>query len=507
MSLSVPNSRFNYSLKIITLFYVLIPSILFIHNWVIQPFSIVCNLCIISTLLFILYKEFTNQAKESYNIFNFKTLISATVVSFTLCFISGAGEFVPQFYDYLLHNAKFNLLTTENWPIYNANRDVYMCYYLGYYIVPSGLGKWFDLSLVKYISFIWLWIGLLLSMLWIHLLFKELSLAKRVLASIMIWSGCYVAIIFPALEVLLHRPSFIGSNSVFFGTNEMMLHYSSILKSVVEGPQHAITAILGGAMFLALGCSPSQIKLFSLFTIATLFWSPFVTIGLAPFVIYCYYLYLVEKGLIEFIKKELPTLLLAFIGFLPLVLYTLGSSATDMKSNRFFLHTSDPHPLLSYLLFVGVSIGIWFVFFGKRLFYLNSPMVWISIVSLLVLSFFQIGYFNDLNNRASVPGLLIIGLSITSILLDNESYKTKNKFLIMGLLFWVLNTGSTLKYVINTLKSISLEPINTISDPYLSYGDNDYYNFMEKLYTQNSAEVIKQYSLNRESIFQKYLLK
>ncbi|WP_307144175.1 hypothetical protein [Siphonobacter sp. SORGH_AS_1065] len=382
-----------------------------------------------------------------------------------------------------------------------------MCYYLGYYLVPSGLGKWFGLDSVKYISFAWLWFGLFLSLLWIHQIFRSFNLFKRTVATFMIWSGAYVAVMIPVLEKLFDKPSFLGSNSVFIGRGEMMLHYSSILKSVVEGPQHAITAILGGALFMALGCTSASVGIFSLFTIGSLFWSPFVSIGLAPFTLYTYYLYVTERGFIAFMKKQLPMLVMMLIGFLPLVLYTLGSSATQMDSNRFFTHTTASYPILLYGLFIVVSAGIWILFFRKRLFELDAAMVCISYGTLSVLALFQIGYFNDLNNRASVPSLFIIGISIIHLILKSSFNRPVNYLLLAGLAFWLLNTASIFTYLYQTFITVNKAPENTISNPYNRHTNNDYYDYMEILYPMNSQEVIKQYSLNSESIFQKYLLR
>ncbi|MBE9466088.1 hypothetical protein ACFP1I_29970 [Dyadobacter subterraneus] len=432
-------------------------------------------------------------------------LISSLLISLVLSYFSEFGGFNYQSYDYQAHNFKFNLLATQPLPLYDEKRDIYMCYYLGYYIVPSLLGKITSISFIKFFAFVWTWFGLLLSFSWIQVRFKNLKNRQRILISLLIIFGSYVSVLLPALGKLLAGAVNFQNNSILINGKFVLNQLPIFSKSLSEAPQHTLPAILGTCFFLAAVTNVKYFFPFAVFIFSSFFWTPFTTVGLSLFCLY-FFIKGFRQDKFRFVFSAAILGILLLIAFYPVIAFLLGSDATSMESNLFIWQTGSSVWPLYYALYLFGFFGIWFIFFKKDLLKFDKELLLVSFLTFALLGLVQVGHFNDLNTRASIAAQIVLGTSIAYAFITGSREKEKNSWLILAALFLAVNSLSFVKFYYERLFTLDMGTINTIEHPAIAeYGDN-YYDFLENGYG-NGKEVVQQYSLKKGSIFEKYLLK
>lgn len=148
----------------VSIVYLLIPNIIYYLYWV-NP---VVAFTGIPLLLYIFCKNTFQENGFCKTLIHLKDLCIACIAAFALTFSSGITGFAFQTMDHWCHNAKFQDLLQNDWPLrFPANRPV-MAYYFGYYLVPAAFSK-----LAGHISsaaiLIWTSTGIALGLLWICL--------------------------------------------------------------------------------------------------------------------------------------------------------------------------------------------------------------------------------------------------------------------------------------------------------------------------------------------------
>jgi hypothetical protein len=123
----------------------------------------------------------------------------------------------------------------------------------------------------------------------------------------------------------------------------------------------------------------------------------------------------------------------------------------------------------------------------------------------MIISLLQMGYYNDLNIRSSVVPQMVFGLAIVFALIAQFDSLPKKRLLILGIVFWGLNSVSPVKFYYDRFFILSGQR-NTIENPHVPGLGDTYYDLMEKAYEANGKEVVRQYSLRRGTFFEKYLL-
>ncbi|MCF0056465.1 hypothetical protein [Dyadobacter sp. CY356] len=494
------------NLAIVTLLYITLPTYFFLYFWVNSNYSIVSIITLTAVIIFSIYK--TNDKKpDSIQLpFSLKpVLLFSFIISLTLSYFSEFGGFNYQSYDYQAHNFKFNLLATQSLPLYDQDHDVYMCYYLGYYIIPSLLGKISSLHFIKGFAFIWTWFGLFLSFSWIQIRFKDLKNRQRILISILIIFGSYVSVLLPALSKLLSGALNFQNNSVLINGKFVLNQLPVFSKSLSEAPQHTLPAILGTCFFLVAITDLKYFYAFAVFIFSSFFWTPFTTIGLSLFCLYFVYVGF-QRDQFRFIITAAIFGCLLLTAFYPVIAFLLSSAATSMESNLFIWQAGSSVWPLYYLLYLFGFFGIWFIFFKKRLLEFDRALLLIAFITFALLGLVQVGHFNDLNTRGSIAAQLVLGTSVAYAFLAGSRSKVKNIRMIAAALFLAVNTLSFVKFYYERLFTLDMGSINTIEHPEVSELGDNYYDFLEKGYS-NGKEVVQQYSLKKGSIFEKYLLK
>ena len=496
-------------LSIFSLVYILLPSFIFLASWVSRPVSILAIGLIMIAFFYATRKIRFDGLDNHGNLYvlNRSLIIRSGGFSLVLCLISEFGLSPYQSYDYMAHNYKFNLLACQELPLFDVEKGIYACYYFGFYIVPSMFGKIFGLASIQYFSFIWIWIGLWLSFIWINIRLEFESI-KPIYSKYGIWillilTGSFVNSILPLYDFFIHD-DFVSNNAVDLTNNFVLNQVPVFTRNLSESTQHSIPAILGISIFLVIFKNRDSAFYGILFLLGTLFWSPFSTIGLFLFVLLKILKQLFDKP--SRIYSIVAFSLISLLGFLPIIIFFLSSNSTSMASNKFIWQVDIASWPFYYALYVFSFIGVWFFLLGRKIFFFDKEALIVSVVIFLVLGLVQMGHYNDLNIRASIPAQIVLGLSVILVLMRDFELLTI-RFLIV-LVFFVVNSFSVWKFYYERFFVLSDgQKMNTIESPVVPEYGNNFFDFMRNAYSENGEEVVKQYSLRKGSLFEKYLLK
>lgn len=491
-------------LTVLTLLYISIPSVLFMFFWLKPIFAITSFIGYIIAFAITISELHSRDAENSIELN--KIVKTSLILGLCICSLSEFGLFEYQSYDYLVHNYKFNILATQPLPVYDPGKDTYMCYYLGFYLIPSLLGKYTSLALTKYYFFIWSTIGVSLTFAWIQIKFIEFGTLKRLIVCLSLLIGSYVSICYPLIKSIFPWVNSIDTNGVHIAQNFVLNQVPVFTRSLSESPQHTIPCILAISFLLAVWENKSYLFSILFFLPATLFLTPFATIGMLPFVAVPLFKYLKELTTSSFTRSFLFVFVMT-LAYLPMLFFITGSEATDMKSNMAIWNSGSKNWLFYYVFYLLSTYGIWFLLFGRDLLSFDRKMMTVAAVFAVLLSLFQIGYYNDLNIRSMLCVQLVFGLSVAYILVSKINSKVKmTKLISLGFLFWIANSASTIKFYYDRAFVLKGER-NSIENPHVSGYGNDYYDLLRQAYKDNGAEVVKQYSLKKGSIFEAYILK
>jgi hypothetical protein len=93
-----------------------------------------------------------------------KNLLLILTVAFVWTLLVGVGGVLPQSSDYLKHNLLLHDLTSANWPVTysQTSGETFLCYSLGYYLVPALGGRLVGTDIIPAIQFVWTFTGLFL---------------------------------------------------------------------------------------------------------------------------------------------------------------------------------------------------------------------------------------------------------------------------------------------------------------------------------------------------------
>ena len=329
--------------------------------------------------------------------------------------------------DWIKHRALFLDLARGSWPVYQPYwlsellvffpegveiSGLLLRYYLGYYMVPGLLGKWFGVAALNWAVPIWTWCGIALMAL---LFTRGLSAWKAVaaVAILIFFSGMDIVTltIFEGLEWF--EPSFAWSGwpRISLGPADighvdywefLDVRYSSHMIGLMWVPQHFIAGGLYVLLLVQLRRQRRFLAVSGVVVGASIFWSPFVAVSLLPMVV----VLLKENGIRPFLRWQ--NLLLSLPLVVLLITY-LSSGTKDMRRNWLLENTALEYVMGSlpatYLLEF-LILAILLVLLRPRL--LREPFFIACLVTLLLLPWYSYGRNNDLVLRVSIPPLFLL---------------------------------------------------------------------------------------------------
>lgn len=343
----------------------------FLSPWIAVPSCIL--------ILRVLYADFR---KISFVSPDYRAVLCTFGIAAIWTVLSGAIPPLSPNWDWAKHFALLELLTDSTWPV--EQKSEFLRYSVAYYLVPAALAKLIGANSVHWLVGFWTLLGAWLALL---LMTSDQPLKRVLIASV-------VFVFFSGLDVI--GTWITGYSMGPIGHIEWWARWWE-LPSQTTGffwaPQHALAAWIG------LGLIFSGSRHSALILVAVSLWSPFVAVGLIPFIIFWNGGFLLPLLTVEnFVCALLE---------LPIASYLLSGTGDVQKDfiwnvpgftwNRFALFL-----LLEWGLLV---CALWYA--GA-----NHRKLVIIVSTLLLACIVSIGGADDMLMRASAPALT--GLAVLS---------------------------------------------------------------------------------------------
>ena len=317
--------------------------------------------------------------------------------------IIGVGGVFPQTFDYMKHNLLFHDLTTMPWPL-NYPHDGgsnYLCYGLGYYLVPAAGGCLLGAGTVPGLTFLWTFAGLVLFFYWAATLTTS---PVKTLAAILFFATTGVLwLVFkrhglPGLISPDGLETRLLNNGLYFNYNDSFTRFD-------YQPQHALASWLGAALMLEQLWRRSSPRGVVFLWAACLLWSPMTCLGLL----------LISPATLRRVRWldyfEPVNLLGGGVLIVIMGIYFQGHLALS-DSGFIWKFSTGLEWLYFYALFVGLTLSplLFMVLFEQKYRVLGEwrPLFFTAAAALVLLPLYKIGFAGDLRLQASAPALLIL---------------------------------------------------------------------------------------------------
>ncbi|MGH8509362.1 MAG: hypothetical protein ACREVH_11695 [Gammaproteobacteria bacterium] len=360
--------------------------------------------------------------------------------------VAGAGGWGFQDTDWLKHNSILRDLITKPWPvIYEIqNERLMLTYYIAYQLPAAFAGKLLGWQAANHVLFLYTTIGLCLAALWMWLLTE----AKWwwFIITFLAFSG--MDIIGQLISTLYQAPSTADGVRVLIDRIGALQHlewwsgwgfaqFSSNAALIVWVPNQAIAGWLLTSLVLndaKVGCLHMTGLLY--LGLCTL-WTPFVTLGLIPFVVAIAFSHLREQHFSYHGLRQLvswPNVTGLFVGIIVATYlagrfedYALPVDLGKIYQERVtltFLRIPELF-VVRYALFVALEFaalhGLLYLYLmlqREPLFIKLRGLLLLSSGILFALPFLNWGWNNEPAMRTSIPALFVTALVTIRVLSD-----------------------------------------------------------------------------------------
>ena len=477
------------TLKISTITYLLIPSVLFLLTWIHLWIGIPCVLFIGFYTWITLRENIIDVNRTSLSL---STIFLCLFISIALNFVLGIGEFRPQTYDFQANNYKYYDLITHQLPVYYSEQDTYLCYYTGYYLPTALLAKFFGIETCRYFSFAWSVLGMWLVFLWIST-FSRKNIVGLLIITLFFANAWFV------IKLLMNFEYFQDYLKPYYiQLNQFKLITSPLIKNYAWATQHTIPACLGVCVLLDNFKTKADLKYLLLMLLSTMFWSPLTAVGLFPFVVF-YFLKNAKNLFSIILINDLVLMAILVMSFIPLLLYFISTEGIHVNNTEFIWQTGVKSWWILYLLYAFSNFIIWGLFLNYS--QNQYKILWkIAVIFPCLIAIYRIGIYNDFNIRVSFPSFFILSILVGISVVENLKLKSWISVGVLGLI--VVNSLANLNHIKNTFDYDKL--LTTIEEPFI-FNAKNMLEFQKVAYGDESA--VLEYSLKKNSVFEKYFLK
>lgn len=419
----------------VTLGYLALPIFLFGFGWLRLPWAMGCAV-VVGCGLWLTVVDFRQEAlaqevRSWWQMVTWRGIAVTVALCLGLILISGVGGYGYQTGDWAKHEILLKDLVDYPWPVFYDYYGVAigLVYYVAYYLPPALLGKLGGIFLANQALVVWTLAGLILSVFWFALLIKR-SLVVG-LSFFLLFSGLssigFLLRFYTPFELLAGAPDL---NTAPWQTHPALWaavwQYSPHVRGLFWVPQHVLPGwLITGLVLFILETTTTRRSLLFLWALSAL-WSPFVTIGLAPFFL-ADLLPRPQSHLADRLRVYLSLANgcgLVLFGLMAVYYATKVTPITPVLNQgmRIGLSLAELAPrdgwlrvLLSYLLFCLLEFGVYFLL-DRGNAVKNRPTLrwsyWLVLLWLAGLPLLVLGQHNDLTMRASIPALFFVAVMV-----------------------------------------------------------------------------------------------
>jgi hypothetical protein len=435
----------------LSLFYLALAQVIFFVGWLKWYLALFC-VALVVLPLFTSIREIDQivgleQKQPDRALFGVHHIILVILVSALLLSVSGIGGYGYQDTDWLKHNAILKDLIEQPWPVVYefGGQDVPLVYYVACYLPAALVGKLGGWSLANQALLVWSWIGLVLAVLWFLVLNRRV--AFTVVLLFVMFSGLDVIgqLISRSIVVAL-RPE-VAQVLRWDHIEQWSIgwQYSSNATLLFWVPNQALSGwIVSGLLTYTI--LRSLQRRYSLFYCSlVVLWSPFVTVGLFPYLLVEF---LLQDGtLVKRLKRYVSVpnfcglVLLMVIGlFYSAKLYPVSPLLTsDIPSGFSLSFAPDNEAKAIGLVMILVFCLLEFGLYGILVYSINQDwnvkakaLLVTTLICLSLLPFFRYGGSNDFVMRVSIPALFVLAVFLGQAL-HNQSPDVLKRIMLMVL--------------------------------------------------------------------------
>ncbi len=436
--------------------YLILPICIFFLGW------LNIFLGIILSLLFVCfgYRIYSILKVEDNKLIKKKNLIYWIISIFLICiwvYFSGIGGFSYQNDDFWARNAIFRDLINYDWPvIYDLSIEpeyvtnllgtgkVAFSYYYIFWLPVALVSKLFGLSwtISNYLLYVYVVLGLLLSLYFINRKFKKCSYVALILF-----------ICFSGLDVVrfVIRNSMLPTIEHIEWYGDFYYQYSSNTTQLYWVFNQSVMVWLIMSMFINIDNHKYTLALCAL----TFAYSPWAMIGLLPYM------------LVVFIKNIRASINMVNIYTCLIMLIIFGAF--------YFCGTKGSNPLRisfqyfngsykAYLMLIVLEFGLYYLLIGKK----NYEYYYVTLISLLFIPFIQDESLNFCM-RVSIPALFMLMYYVTRALYDNKGIRK-----ILLIIVLIIGSYTPFTEIYRSIKNKNDWPGYIIRDEINSFGNTQY---------------------------------
>ena len=396
----------------VSVFYLLLPNLLFFYYWIFSPLNfVICAVLIAYTFYYFRQAEKLNFKENS---FTSKELLWIGIAALAWIIFIGVGGFTWQKEDFYMHNAKFVNLHNSSWPLIFEVNHKYVIYYFGYYLVPMFLAKKIP-QFYELLILTWTFFGFFLSSAWLYILLKK-DIFKIIFFLFIGSTGQFLALYIFYYLLKIPYPT--------YPTFPMSLYEQSswVFNQIIP-------SIICTAIFLLFIEQKISLK-FVIFPISLMFlWAIFPTCILIFVILIWLLINKQSKEILSIAQFSIVPILLIVV---PLLLYYASSNGGGISGFIWqFMKPADA--VFEYsreILPDATLIFLLIIFFIKNS--VDKKMALACLCLMMLLALLRIGLYNDLFHRS------IIILYIVIIYLIFKTISTKYLFRRWYLMFFLI---------------------------------------------------------------------
>lgn len=400
-----------YWAETLAILYIIAPLFIFFAFFVRLEIAIPAG----AFIAYIVYELLRRTSWSRVHILRWQSLYFFFIALLWVGLSSGIGG-IAQNSDWSKHNMIVLFLSQHSWPPserFTHFGDLALRYYIGWHLIPSATLKVIHSQLPTLATWAW-------SALGVFIFFNFLpNLVGSRAAAI---AAPLVFIAFGGMDIVgTSITQYSGGPDYHFEWWAGWAQFSSNTAALFWSPQQAIPAWTVVAILMRSRHECRLLPYLVLLMAATLLWSPFITIGLAPFL-----LALAIRHDFRQVVFGWRAIVSVFLLAVPIGLYLTagfgsiphGYIATD-PCTAGAICFSWPSYILFLLLEIGAPLAILFLRNEQEQGFLIAAALTLCLVPL-----YRIGLLNDFAMRASLPALAVLAILCAKLIASPKPYPT-----------------------------------------------------------------------------------